>query len=210
MYYRKHMNYLTLKQWQNSVPFFSLAAVRLQAPACRTDQLMRWQQKGYIRPIIRGWYRFSDVAVTEELLMLIANKLISPSYLSLASAFSLYHLIPEGVFQITSITSKKTQHFDSDCATFHYRHLKSSLMFGYHLRHTSFGNMNIADLEKALLDFLYLTPEACDKNYFEEMRFNPDVLKNLDLKKLNTYLKIFNHLALSKRTERFLQYVAHP
>src|SRR3989338_10729588 len=149
------MNYLALRQLQKHMPFFSLASIRLQEPHFRVDQLMRWQKKGYIRTIIRGWYIFADQTVTEELLMLMANKLVSPSYISLESAFSLYNLIPEGVFQITSITSKKTQQFNSDLATLNYRHLKSPLLFGYHLRDTAFGKINIADLEKAILDFLY-------------------------------------------------------
>ncbi|OGT52538.1 MAG: hypothetical protein A3E54_06130 [Gammaproteobacteria bacterium RIFCSPHIGHO2_12_FULL_41_25] len=203
------MNYLTLQQLQKNTPVFSLASIRLQEPAFRVDQLMRWQKKGYIRSIIRGWYMFSDVPITEALLMFIANKLISPSYISVESAFSLYNLIPEGVFQIISITSKKTQQLNAEFATFNYRHLKPSLLFGYHLSDTPFGKINIADLEKAVLDFLYLTPSANSSYYFHEMRLNHEVLKKLDLKKLNTYLKIFNHLALSERAKRFLQYVTH-
>lgn len=203
------MNYLTLRAYQKNAPFFSLASIRLQEPTFRVDQLLRWQKKSYIRPIIRGWSIFTDVMMTEELLMLIANKLISPSYISLELAFSIYQLIPEGVFQITSVTSKKTRQFNTELTTFSYRHIKPSLMFGYYLRDSPFGKICIADLEKALLDFLYLTPHADDQNMFEEMRFNSDILAKLDRQKFNTYLKIFNHLALSKRARGFLKYVTH-
>src|SRR3990167_10409199 len=79
VYYEKYMNYLTLQQLQKNTPVFSLASIRLQEPNFRVDQLMRWQKKGYIRTIIRGWYIFADQTVTEELLMLMANKLVSRS-----------------------------------------------------------------------------------------------------------------------------------
>ncbi len=201
------MTYLELRNAFKNRLIFSLAEIRLFETHFNLIQLLRWQKAGYIRKIIRGWYVFSDTPLSEELLMFMANKIIIPSYVSLEFAFSFYHLIPEGVFQITSITSKKTQQYNSLVATFHYRHLKSELMFGYHLETYSLSKICIADLEKAILDFLYLTPEADSHHYFDEMRLNADVLKKLDLAKLNVYLKIFNHTELMRRTKRFLDYV---
>ena len=183
--------------------------IRLHAPTFRVDQLMRWQQKGLIRPIMRGWYLFQEEPLTEALLMLIANKLITPSYISLEFAFSLYNLIPEGVFQITSITSKKTQCHETPFATFNYRHLKASLLFGYHLRETPYGNLCIADAEKAILDFLYLTSAANHQNFFDEMRLNQVVLKTFDFYKFKNYLAAFKNNALEKRFKRLLDYVTH-
>ena len=122
---------------------------------------------------------------------------------------SLYNLIPEGVFQMTSVTTKKTQRFDSPVATFNYQHIKPSLMFGYTLRETEFGKICIAEREKVLLDFLYLTPKANSIDYFNEMRLNKDELKKLDISKLKSYLAVMNQQALSQRTKRLLEYVAN-
>ncbi|MFA5748294.1 MAG: hypothetical protein WC872_04270, partial [Candidatus Absconditabacterales bacterium] len=85
-------------------------------------------EKGYIKPLIKGWYIFSDISVNEEILYYIANKIYDPSYISMEMALSHYHLIPEGVFTITSISSKKTQQFDTLFGKFEYRSIKENLM----------------------------------------------------------------------------------
>ncbi|MCW5589331.1 MAG: hypothetical protein KIT27_06665 [Legionellales bacterium] len=142
--------------------------------------------------------------------MLIANKLVYPSYISLELVFALHNLIPEGVFEITAITSKKTQRFESEIANFNYRHLKPTLIFGYYLHDTEFGKVNIAFLEKALLDFLYLMPEADNLNFFYELRFDKNELNaKIDREKLFCYLKIFDKRKLTQRTMRFLDYVTN-
>jgi predicted transcriptional regulator of viral defense system len=200
------MKYLDFKQQLNKHPFFSLETIRLIEPTLDPIQLARWQQKGYIQPIIRGWYMFADVRLTEDLLQLMANKLISPSYISLEFALSLYNLIPEGVFQITSITSKKTLQLNSSLATFSYRHVKPLLMFGYQLRDTPFGKVCVADLEKAILDFLYLTPEANSIEFFDEMRLSKEGLQKIEKTKIEQYLRVFDQKSLRLRTERLLKY----
>ncbi len=43
--------------------FFSLETIRLVDPTFNRMQIARWQQKDYIQPIIRGWYRFTDIAL---------------------------------------------------------------------------------------------------------------------------------------------------
>jgi predicted transcriptional regulator of viral defense system len=200
------MSFLAFRQLQNTL-FFSLTEVRLHHPNFHVNQLLRWQKKGYLRPIMRGWYLYADVPITEDLCLLLANKIIAPSYISMEYVFSLHNLIPEGVFKITSITTKKTQEYQTDFAVFNYRHVKPNLFFGYHLRATPFGNCDVADLEKAILDFLYLTPSANGKNYFDEMRFDQEVLLKLDWEKLKTYLTAFDSRALEKRVNGLLDYV---
>lgn len=204
------MKYLELKEGLKETPVFSILDVLKLDPEFNRFQLSRWKEKGYIRGISRGWYIFSDAEVNELLLMLIANKLITPSYISMEYAFSLYNLIPEGVHQITSTTSKKTQILNSPLTTFSYRHIKANIFFGYHLQKTQHGNIIIADLEKALLDFIYLTPQANHADYFYEMRLDKDILKEtLDHQKFNLYLKTFDQKNLTKRAKELLYYVTH-
>lgn len=202
------MTYLELQKYTANSPIFSLAELRLADPNFNNIQLVRWQKKGYVKQIMRGWYLNNGIELTEELLMYIANKLISPSYISTQSIFSLHNLIPEGVFQITSITSKKTQLINSAVGNFSYQHLKPELMFGYRLQQTAYGNINIADLEKALLDFLYLNPKLKSHSNFEALRLENVLLKKLiDVDKFNLYLKNFNKPALTHRAQEFLNYV---
>ncbi len=74
---------------------------------------------------------FTDTPLNEETLFLIANKLYAPSYVSFEMALSYYGLIPEGVYAITSATSKKTATFQTPIGKFSYRTLKPQLFFGY-------------------------------------------------------------------------------
>jgi hypothetical protein len=96
------MNYLTLRHIQKNTPFFSLESIRLHEPKFRVDQLSRWHKKGYIRHLIRGWYFYrthrKSTYVSNKLFLLLIFHSI---------CFSLYNLIPEGVFQMTAVTSKK-------------------------------------------------------------------------------------------------------
>ena len=203
------MRYLQFRERFKSWPLFSLRMARLIDPSLSSQQLSRWQHQGYIERIIRGWYRFTDTPVTEDLLLLVANKIIKPSYVSLEYVLSRANLIPEGVFQITSVTSKKTQQFDTNLAAFDYRHIKPLLMFGYSLYATAWGNVCIAYTEKALLDYLYLHPQIKDDSNFAAMRLDKEGINQLSLKRLRLYLKVFANQALTNRLERLLTYAAN-
>ena len=82
-------------------------------------------------------------------------------------------------------------------------------MFGYHLRDTNIGKICVADLEKAVLDFLYLTPEANTTEFFEEMRFDKEGLRMLNHDKLKQYLAVFNQKMLQLKVKELLKYAAN-
>ena len=71
----------------------------------------------------------TDIDINEDILFLIANKSYYPSYISLETAFSYYNIIPEIVYNITSITSKKTIEFNFQNSTFTYNKINSHLFF---------------------------------------------------------------------------------
>ncbi len=158
--------------------------------------------------IRRGYYIFSDLELNESVLFLIANKIYSPSYISLEMAFSYYNLIPEAVYGITSVTSQKTNNFKTGLGEFMYSHVKPELMFGYNLVRYGIYNFKIAEIEKTLLDYLYLNPQIKTRDGFASIRFNDEIFKdNSDKNKLLSYLKIFNNKSLTKRLEGFLKHI---
>src|ERR1700690_2530920 len=115
---------------------------------------------------------FTDTALSEEALFLIANKLYSPSYVSFEMALSYYDLIPEGVYSITSAAGKKTTKFKTPIGEFAYRKIKPELLFGYRLQKQGKQRYKLAEMEKAVLDYLYLNPKITRKADFYEWRFN--------------------------------------
>lgn len=193
------MRFLDFKNHFEPFLAFSIQDIRKWDPHFDTRRLVEWQGKGYIYKVINRWYVFSD-ALRQEELLLISNRIYSPSYISLEWAMSHYRFIPEGVYTITAITTLKTHDFNTSIGMFSYKHVKPSLMFGYRL--VSFENkiFKLAEPEKLILDYLYLNPSYDSVEDLEGLRLNVAELKAvLDKQKLQNYLTMFNNKALQKR-----------
>lgn len=187
---------------------FSLTDIRKIEPDFHRRRLNEWQDKGYIRKLRRGYYMFADTKLNEETLFLIANKLYAPSYVSFEMALSYYGLIPEGVYLVTSVTSKKTEKFKTPIGEFSYRNLNPHLFFGYNLQLAGNQQYKLAEVEKAVLDYLYLNPKSATKADLEEWRFNgKDFLAQADLSKFDRYAKVFNSRSLERRAKQFMSFI---
>lgn len=204
------MRFLDFKNHFEPFLAFSTQDIRKWDSTFDTRRLVEWQQKGYIHRVVNRWYVFSKTHQQEELLI-VSNRIYSPSYISLQWAMSHYRLIPEGVYTITAITSLKTQDYSTDIGTFSYKHVKPSLMFGYRL--VSFENTTykLAEPEKLMLDYLYLNPSINSLEGLESLRLNVTELNSiLDQKKLWDYLAMFKNKSLEKRvkilTEQLLKH----
>ena len=95
------MQYIELKNGLKDFTVFSVSEIRKIDPHFHRRRLNEWQDKGYIKKIIRGYYIFSDLKLSEEVLFEMANRIYAPSYVSFEMAISYYHLIPESVYGIT-------------------------------------------------------------------------------------------------------------
>ena len=189
-------------------PVFSLQDVQKIAPNFNRIQLDRWQKKGYIKRIKKEYYYFTDKEIDQNFLFYLSNKIYSPSYISLEKAFQYYDFIPEEIFQITSVSSKKTTKFTTSLGNFSYRHIKPSIFFGYRMIDYGKQKILLAESEKAVLDYLYLNPRLKAADDFREMRINKqEFLEKIDFTKLQRYLKAFENKSLSSRVKTFLNTV---
>lgn len=205
------MKYIDLWRQLHDFVVFSLGDVRKIEPNFDGRRLTEWQEKGYIKKIVRGYYLFSDNEnKPEEMMFLIANKIYRPSYISFETALSYYGIIPEGVYQITSAVSKKTATFHTQVGDFVYRSVKPQLMFGYVLVPYQKQNICLADKEKTLLDYLYLNSDIKTEIDLAEKRINPQSIKNgFDIEKFNKYLSLFANKQLAKRANKLLKFINH-
>jgi predicted transcriptional regulator of viral defense system len=202
------MKFLELKNELKEFPIFSLNDIKNIDPAFRRRRLNEWQDKGYIKKIIRGYYLFSDIGVDEEILFKISNQIYYPSYVSLQSALSYYNLIPESVYGITAISTRKTYHFNTTLGEFSFRSIKPQLFFGYRLIKNKNYFVKIASIEKALLDYFYLHPNLQTASDFDSLRINQEVLiEQVNEKKLNEHLGKYNQKRLSKRINDFWRHL---
>jgi len=148
-------------------------------------KLTRYRQAGYLICPRRGvYYLGSEVEDKSK----IANKVYSPSYISLDSALAKYDLIPETVYTLTSVTTKATREFTDDQTVYRYYRIKKEAFTGYHQEDDTLW----ADPEKAVVDYLYFVSQG-KRELNDRLR-----IKKIDQKKVLFYAKFFNNTRLNK------------
>jgi predicted transcriptional regulator of viral defense system len=195
------MNYLLFKKALEQFPVFSVQDIRKQFNDFDNRRLVEWQEKGYIIKLRRGYYSFEEVEKGEAFRYYSANKLYSPSYISMESALSYYNLIPEGVFTTVSLTTRNTTTFSTPMGSFSYRNVKAPLFFGYRLLNIHGHTINMAEPEKSILDYLYLN-KIDTSDMLEGIRLNESQLHELlDFDKLHQYARVFHSKKLQQRIQ---------
>ncbi len=198
------MQYIELRDRLRDFLVFSVSDIRKIDSDFHLQRLSEWQDKGYIKKIINEYYIFSDTRVDENFLFLIANTIYQPSYVSSEMALSYYGLIPESVYSVTSVSSRTTRTVSSEIATFSYRKMKPELLFGYALVSFSGHSFKIAEVEKAIADFLYFHRDISSKEAVDGLRINRDILlERVDVEKFRNYIAQFHNKALQKRADIF-------
>lgn len=168
--------------------------------ASQNLQLNRWAKVGKVIRLKRGIYTLPKRYRSAELSpRWLANTLYSPSYLSLEYMLSWYDMIPERVAAITSITTLKTATFTNPLGRFVYRNLKKELFFGFEEIKDEFQYpVLMATPEKALLDYIYLSPSWQSTREFLEKNIRLQQLKQLKKTRLKEFSKRFS----SKKIDR--------
>lgn len=202
------MIYLEFKDALQAFPVFSVHEVEKQFAGFDSRRLVEWQEKGYIQKLRNRYYRFTDHPVDESYLFYCANAIYGPSYVSLESALSNYGFIPEGVFQITSCSTLKTNSFETPVGNFSYRNLKPELFFGYHLQRMNNQHYTIATPEKAIIDYLYLHNKIESPAEFESLRWNAsEISTRISMDKLDAYINHLGSMALTSRMNHLKTYL---
>jgi len=161
-------------------PLFHSSMLRIfdDAPAHIEVQLSRWSRAGKLCRIRRGWYLIEKPYRTRDISeAVIANTVVQPSYLSLEWALGFYGLIPEAVFNPTSITTARGIEFTAKGKGYFYHHVQPAFFAGYEKVERGGDVFIIAGPEKALLDKMYIAMRIG--------KFSIDWLKGLRLQNLN-------------------------
>lgn len=114
--------------------------------------LHRYAANGFIVRLKRGMYALADNLPPE---LFIASKLYEPSYISREFALSYHRVIPEAVYEITSVTPKATRRFEKLGKVYSYRKIKKAAFTGYTIEKQRGLSFRIADPEKAFVDADY-------------------------------------------------------
>lgn len=170
-------------------------------------QLADWVRAGKVVQLRRGLYTLTKPdQVTAPHSYLIANQLVHGSYVSLHTALAHYDLIPEHVAVVTSVTTGRPSVWQNPFGYFHYQHIQPAFFFGFQYRQvTATQWAYLATPEKALLDLIYLTPDADNPAYIGALRLQN--LDQLDLGRLTTYVERANEPKLKRALSLILQVV---
>ncbi|MBD3279954.1 hypothetical protein GF389_00330 [Candidatus Dojkabacteria bacterium] len=200
-------DFLSFRKNLSKFSIFSTKDIRKIYPDFNTIQLNRWQRKGYIKRLLKGYYIFEDTQISKTLLYEISNTIYRPSYISMEAALQFYGLIPEGVYTITAITTKKTKKFEIlNDFQLSYRSVKPELFWGYkEFKDLEYGPL-IAKPEKALFDFIYLNDQYRTLEDFEGLRINVDEIKKLGVR-LEDFGAMINLVNKQKNKERIASFI---
>lgn len=171
-------------------------------PADIHRQLSRWVKAGRLYQLRRGLYALAPpFQKYRPHPFLVANRLVPGSYVSLQSALGHYSLIPESVPVTTSVTTGRPGRWVTPLGTYDFRHLQPELLTGFRKRELAGGTgALLATPEKALLDLVYLEPEADSPEYLAELRLQN--MDRLDLTELRHLAEATGKPKLRRAAER--------
>ncbi|HUH75380.1 MAG TPA: hypothetical protein VLZ75_13380 [Chitinophagales bacterium] len=163
------------------------------------DKISELIKSGELQSIRRGLYipgPEADLPVPDP--FLIANHLRGPSYISLESALSYWGIIPERVYEVSSVTLKTPKIYTTPIGRFSYRHLAAPY-YSFGIRSIVLGPQQVALVaspEKAICDKIVLTPGVLFRSVgqvsdflLDDMRMDEENLSRLDISVIRSWIE---------------------
>lgn len=163
------------------------------------DKISELLNSGELQSVRRGLYipgPEADLPTPDP--FLIANHLRGPSYISLESALSYHGMIPERVYEISSVTLKTSKIYTNSVGRFSYRQLASPY-YSFGIKRISLDSQQVALVaspEKAICDKIVLTSGVLfrsirDAQVFllEDMRMDDEMLSRLDVTIIRSWIE---------------------
>lgn len=207
------MNIHTLRKLANQeIVDYQFLISTLKEYSRPRDKISTWLKTAELIRIKKGLYVFGkEVAKAPYSKEILANLIYGPSAISLQYALAYYHLIPERVTTITSITHKRNKSFDTLIGHFTYSYLHpKKYIIGIELTtvypHDQFL---IASPEKALCDHIHITDKNIPFNNYEEIEFylsadlriDMNLIAKFKIKKLTEISSIYQDKRLDLLTQ---------
>jgi len=174
--------------------------------AAPRNVISRLVHSGDLIRVKKGIYLFGpDYARRPYSPEVLANKIYGPSYVSAEYALSFWGLIPEGVMEVTSMTTGKSKRFSTPAGRFSYHHL-DPVKFSVGVTHIRFSEefgALIATPEKALVDFLMNRKETghtlsdLKRVLYEDFRIDPQGFKQLKISLLEDINQSYQNQTLN-------------
>ncbi|KAA8479975.1 hypothetical protein BDE36_3338 [Arcticibacter tournemirensis] len=162
------------------------------------DKVHELLKQGILQSIKKGLYIAGpSFKGTKPEPFLLANHISGPSYVSLDSALSYHGLIPERVFEISSMTTKASCKFTTPAGIFTYTHLDLPY-YAFGIQQTKLSDeqhVMLASPEKALFDKVATTAgiilrstKSAAAYLIEDLRMDEDILRGLNTRMMSSWL----------------------
>jgi predicted transcriptional regulator of viral defense system len=156
------------------------------------DKVANLLVQGVLIGLKRGLYisaKSVQAAGAQTILPLVSNVLYGPSYASGAFALAHYGLIPEGVHNLTAMTTRRAKHYDTPLGSVDYVHCQPAwYAVGVQVSQQSGWTHLIATPEKALCDKVVFTKQAgltslksMHHYLYEDLRLDEPAARDLDV-----------------------------
>lgn len=169
--------------------------------------LRGWIKAGRVRKLRKGLYPGQpDYVRCSVDMFTVANRLQTPSYVSFTMGLRYHNLIPEGVFEITSATTRKASVFRYRYQRYSYQTLPPKLFFGYEVVPFRGNTYVVAEIEKVLLDVAYVTPFFEDPGWLYEVRFDDDEMReNINWVRMYCYARAMGSERIMRGVEALIR-----
>lgn len=163
------------------------------------DKISELIHSGELIALRRGLYiPGPEVDLPTPNVLLIANHMRGPSYVSLESALSYWGMIPERVFEISSVTLKTTKIYNTPIGRFSYRHLAAPY-YSFGIQRVELAPQQMALMasrEKAICDKIVLTSGVLLRSIsqtrdflLEDLRLDEDDLRSLSISTIQSWIE---------------------
>jgi len=165
-------------------------------PHDKVDELVKQQMLVQVK---RGLYipgPKTNIVSPEP--FLIANHLYGPSYISLDAALSYWGLIPERVYEISSVTTQHSKSYKTTVGKFSYTHIPLPY-YSFGIKKAALSKKQtvlIASPEKALCDKIICTSglllrslKQATELLLEDFRIGKERLRSLDAAVIDSWVK---------------------
>jgi predicted transcriptional regulator of viral defense system len=196
---------------QDLQPFF------LNVNPRRYDAVKYAIRKGYLLVIKRGLYLIKLPFKKQPFDPFeIAQAIYGPSYISLESALSFYGWIPEAVYTMTSVSTRRSKEFNTPIGVFTFRHIpyRSHLFYFYEQVNRIESQESvflIADPWKALADYIYVYKKEWPsiKDLYLDMRIERETLTESNTSNLEKLAKGYSSKRVRTVLSNFLKDLKH-
>lgn len=170
-------------------------------PIAVSQALARQQQRGLVEHIGKKiYFNFlaSDASPRE-----LVNVLRTKAYVSLEMALREYGISTQSPRAVTCVTTERPRVFKGRTIRIVYRSISPQLYWGFIQKQTRYGSYQLAEPEKAILDFVYLALQGGIAPALDELEF-----KRVSRSKLVDYAHrfpstVYKHLLPTVETRPF-------